>query len=340
LKGHELLAIIIAICSVNNARATTLQFWGDFFISDRAMNQTKANIDPSNMLAEIFPITRGADYNIVNMEGVITKNQVPWLKKEFNLHMPVGTISIMKSLGINIASLANNHSLDFGLIGLIETQSQLKSAGIKFGGAGFNLEDAIKPVVIDTQEGRVCILMLTRTLPKEFWASDYEEGTSYISFSRTRKLIKQLKSSYDWVFPYIHWGKEGRIEPKAYQVKLAQLMIDAGADAVIGHHPHIIQNIEVYKGKPIFYSIGNFIFNTKPPSTPEGMGVKIRISRNKPLQATIFGLDVNNWKTEFKPKILPFSEYERLLKDRAKSLLQYCQKAFIGKLKVLQCDFK
>lgn len=222
-----------------------------------------------------------AQFNVINFEGAATGARFPLVPKQYLLPMPLFVDRILADARIKVATLANNHAMDFGLPGLFDTLSTLRRSGIQYAGAGFNESQAIQPAVVNAREGSICILNFSRTLPDEHWARGNSPGTANLSFSKTAKKITACTEKYDYTFVVYHWGSEGKNEIKPYQKRLAHLSIDSGATAVIGHHPHVLQPIEVYKNRPILYSIGNFAFASNPNSSiQQGVGARFYLGKD------------------------------------------------------------
>ena len=203
----------------------------------------------------------------------------------------------LKSMGVDVVTLANNHALDFGPEGLDDTISALVRAGIDVVGAGSSLSRALDPVVVDSESGRVALFGFCSTLPSGFVAGDDHSGVapirvrSHISldsalfdeqpgmapFIHTRAVeedviaatnaIARVRDEVDLVVVGLHWGIPEGLAPASYgalaeyQRPLGHALIDAGADLIVGHHPHVVQAVELYRHGAIAYSIGNFMFH-------------------------------------------------------------------------------
>jgi poly-gamma-glutamate capsule biosynthesis protein CapA/YwtB (metallophosphatase superfamily) len=166
-------------------------------------------------------------------------------------------------MGTDIVSLANNHALDFGQDALIDTFSTLDTAGIDYVGAGENLTRAKSPVYKKAGDKTIAYVAASHVIfAGDWYATDSRPGmVGTYDPAMILESIKEARESSDFVVIYVHWGVEREHYPQKYQRKLAQKYIDAGADAVIGCHPHVMQGIEFYQGKPIAYSLGNYWFN-------------------------------------------------------------------------------
>ncbi len=218
--------------------------------------------------AKVAPILKGADIAFGNLEcaltgNVITRNVRQGGKKLFIFKVPPRFGKALVLGGFDVVSLANNHSLNGGLSGLRETQRTLENLGILYVGTG--------PLVVLEKAGwRVGFLAY----------SDIGPRPPIASFKNLEKVLKEVgegNKKVDILVVSLHWGREGSGRPTESQRRIAHQIINAGADIIIGHHPHVLQEIEMYKGKTIAYSLGNFVFdNPKPPFT-ETMILKIEI---------------------------------------------------------------
>ncbi len=181
----------------------------------------------------------------------------------------------MKDAGVEVVSLANNHSLDYGYQGLKDTLRYLKEGDIKTVGAGVNKEEAMKAVIIDKEGIKIGILGFSRVVPDVgWWANSNRPGLvgAYDGqLPGALKMIEELKAKVDILIVSVHWGKELQEYPRIEETLAAKKMIDMGADVIAGHHAHVLQGIEIYKGRPIFYGLGNFVFGSKNALTANTM---------------------------------------------------------------------
>lgn len=284
-----------------------IQFFGDLYISKRVLKSTKTTSANKNLFIEINDLLNSSIINIANFEGTIASNSDPYVLKKYLLKMPSSVPQMINEIGINGVTLANNHTLDYGLPGLIDTMWYLGRAKIKYSGAGFSFQDAIKPMVFSSSKGAICIFSFSKTFPEDFWAKKKSFGTAHPSLKDAKKVVESSKEFCSFIFTVFHWGAEGSRKAKPYQRHLAREMINSGASAVLGHHPHVIQEIEFYKNSPIIYSLGNFIFGTIPVSNiPEGMSAGFIFKNSKIHSLVITPINVNNLKHNF--IVSPFSQ--------------------------------
>jgi hypothetical protein len=192
--------------------------------------------------------------------------------------------------------------MDFGVEALKSTLEALEKTKIKYAGAGMNEAEAREPAWFDVKGRKVAILAYSLTEPTQYWAGEARPGCASASGPDMREDIQKARDKgADLVFVCCHWGQEKKTVLRAYQPTLSHLAIDAGADAVIGHHPHIWQSLEVYKGKPIAYAIGNFAFGTLTSIKDSGILYLSYDDKNRWVGAKILPLNVNNYQVQFCP---------------------------------------
>lgn len=212
---------------------------------------------------ELVKEMNDADIFMLNNEFAYSTRGTEIIEKSYTFRAHPKRVEILKEMGVDIVSLANNHALDFGEEALLDTFTTLEEAGIEYVGAGINLDRAKAPVyytIGDTTIGYVAASHVIYAM--DWYATDKRPGMIG-TYDPTLFLasIKEAKENSDFVVVYVHWGKERTHDPVSYQKNLAKKYIDAGADVVIGCHPHVMQGIEFYNGKPIAYSLGNYWFN-------------------------------------------------------------------------------
>ena len=163
--------------------------------------------------------------------------------------------------------MANNHSMDQGRRGLADTESQIRKHGMIPLGYGTTIAESIEPQLLAETPRKVYLITSLR-VPSENW--EYLDSVPCVSESTIATIESQIDSlkhldSKCFVFVMLHWGVEHVEVPSHYQVRDAHRLVAAGADCIVGHHPHCLQTVETYNGVPIYYSIGNFIFDQKKP---------------------------------------------------------------------------
>ncbi len=221
-------------------------------------------------LAKVASLLRAADLTIANLETTLSNRGTAVTGKPANLIFngdPRGIASITSS-GIDLVSLANNHAMDHGRPALIDTLAALDKAGVGHAGAGLDSKAAWKPALITVKGHTIAYVTATQILPAHFASGTDRAGVAVgRPISRAVAAVRAAKKKAEFVIVSIHWGIEQSYTPNAGQKRDARALIDAGADVVLSHHPHVMQGIDTYKGKLIAYSLGNFLF---PYKTVEG----------------------------------------------------------------------
>jgi poly-gamma-glutamate synthesis protein (capsule biosynthesis protein) len=231
-------------------------FAGDTVLDDTAGKIIEQGGDPFSDFADYFA---GADIRITNLECVVsTRGQANDKMYTFKAHPRV--IPVLQK-HFDAVTLANNHSGDFGPDAFAQMLSLLKEAGLAQVGGGMNLKQAHTPLVFTRNGWRIAVLSYNEFHPRSFEAGFDIPGVAWSEDQQVMEDIQTARRMHraDLVIPVMHWGWENERTANPRQRQLAKLMIDAGADAVIGGHPHVTQDVSVYKGKPIVYSVGNFV---------------------------------------------------------------------------------
>ncbi len=233
---------------------------------DRGTKSTIKKNGPAFLFENIKPFLSNVDFSVANLECVIAETSLKPRDKRFVFHGNPEWLSTIRDNGITHLTLANNHSFDYGEEGFRETVSNLNRYGIQ--PIGFNAKNSPSclPTIIEKNEIHLAI----------FSACFLEQQDTLIcnesasGLSDKIRAFKKIHPDY-LVFVCLHWGIELKSTPTPEQIEQAHLIINAGADAIIGHHPHVVQTIENYNGKYIFYSIGNFIFDNNYPPCNTGI---------------------------------------------------------------------
>jgi poly-gamma-glutamate synthesis protein (capsule biosynthesis protein) len=276
-----------------------IAFVGDIFLGNWAEPFIKTH-GYDYPLKDCIGILQEADLTVGNWECPITDSGTPF-PKEFVLRASPGVEKSLSSSNIHALNLANNHILDYGVSGLKNTLSILGQAQIQHFGAGLNRGQACKEASFNLKGQKIAFLGFSTTFPQEFWATDTSAGTAFPYEELLRENIPRMAQNYDIVVISFHWSAELLEKPKEYQISLAHLCIDLGADLIIGHHPHIAQGVEVYKGAPIFYSLGNFAFASYSQNAKVGLIVEVDFKLGKAISAKITPVNVYNEQVHFQP---------------------------------------
>jgi poly-gamma-glutamate synthesis protein (capsule biosynthesis protein) len=253
-----------------DGNGVNLLFGGDVYLSDHVLNAYNKAGGISGVLDSAYrQEIADADIFFVNEEFPFSDRGTQAADKQYTFRLPPEKVSIFQEIGIDGVTLANNHALDFGTDALLDSCATLDSAGIPHTGAGANLDAARQAVTYEVNGRKIAIIGASRVFPQADWAAGANHPGMLSAYDPAVLLeqIRTLKQNQDIVIAYIHWGIEREETPNDIQKNLARQLIDAGADLVIGAHPHVLQGIEYYKGKPIIYSLGNFIFGSSIPRT-------------------------------------------------------------------------
>lgn len=179
-------------------------------------------------------------------------------------------------------SLANNHALDYGPAALLDTIARLDRAGISHAGAGADATQASAPALLITPAGTVSVLAFTDIIPGGFAATAKTPGVNVTTPDRKRLLeaVRAAAAKTDFVIVSFHWGTEYDPSADQNQRELAHRVIDAGADLIIGHHPHVIQGLELYRDRLIAYSLGDFVWDHWSRETGETFVLRVTLARS------------------------------------------------------------
>ena len=170
----------------------------------------------------------------------------------------------LRDAGIDIATLANNHTMDYTEQGLLDTLERLESVGVVAAGGGENLREAEQVKVFEIKGVRVGILSLSDVVPKYYWAESDRPGIASAKYlGRVRRVIRRARPQADVLIVAFHWGEMFTPRPNEREQELARVAQQAGADLVLGAHPHVLQGVGCLEGAPVVYSAGNFVFPTK-----------------------------------------------------------------------------
>lgn len=278
------------------------------FTGDLVVNQdyeSEKNID-----LQLVNLFKNSDFNIVNLEAPITKslNKIiktgPHLKANKN-----STLKVFDRLKINTVALANNHIKDYGDEGVLDTINLCRKHNINVVGAGKNLVEASETKILNTIEGKIALI----NIAENEWssASEYNAGANGMNLIKDIRKIQEARENCDFVFVIVHGGHEYYNLPSLRIRDQYRFYIEQGADLVIGHHTHCVSGFEIYNGKPIYYSLGNFLF-TKKNTNEEwytGLVLSVEVS-NGLLQCELH--PVKQTKEDFSISLLMGSEKEKI----------------------------
>jgi len=280
--------------SAEDVRQETVSivFAGDVMLDGGPGHAITKGIDP---FAEFSTHLKAADLAICNLECVISdRGRVA--HKPYTFRGAKGSLPLLKQ-HFSAVSVANNHTLDFGIEGFVSQLELLETGQLPYFGGGRTLADARRPLILVRQGYRIALLGYNDFYAEDYAATDSQAGIAPLDIAMMTEDIRRAKDEYqaDVVIPFVHWGPELVEEPEPAQRAWARQMIDAGASAVIGSHPHVTQTVEIYRGKPIVYSLGNFVFDYYPGDPPEWIGWLTKLTFHREgqidLETTAFKID-------------------------------------------------
>ncbi|MFA7714784.1 MAG: CapA family protein, partial [Candidatus Paceibacterota bacterium] len=220
----------------------------------------------------------GADLTVGNLEGPVSDKGYN-VGSIYSFRDDPKAIDGLKSAGFDLVSLANNHMFDYTGAALKDTFIRLKDAGIGYAGAGLSKEEALEPKIMALPGGaKIALLAFSNLGPKSWEAQTSSAGLAWLNQENLESSIAKARTEADIVAVMFHWGDEYQNLSNDEQKRFARLAIDSGADLVVGHHPHVAQEMEQYKGKYIAYSLGNFVFDQSfSKETMEGLALEVSV---------------------------------------------------------------
>lgn len=261
-----------SLAVARSARPATLTVTavGDMIFDRRvkALIQTSGGSAPLSAVDELL---KRADVTVGNLESPLSSGGSQDADKDVTFRGDPRGIESLSNSGFDFLSLGNNHVLDYGAAALADTVSALDANSIGHAGAGADKDAAWKPAVVERDGASVAFLSFSHILPPGFVATSSHAGLAQgrNNMDAVVAAIKTAKAENDYVIVSFHWGVEYQDDANGDQVRDAHKAIDAGADMVMSHHPHVIQAVEYYKGRLIAYSLGDFVFDHYSRKTGE-----------------------------------------------------------------------
>lgn len=255
--------------TVEPQKEAVLAFAGDVMFSEQSLTTYEQNGIGALADEEMLSYMQGADLFMLNEEFPFSLRGEAMEDKQYTFCLDPKYVKIFQELGCDLVTIANNHALDFGQDAFCDTLDTLKEAQITYVGGGYNITEASAPAIHTIAGQTFAIFAATRVSPSYDWyATDHQPGM-FQTYDPTRlnQAIQEAEEQYDHTIVFLHWGIERNEIPEEYQRTLAKGYIDAGADLVIGCHPHILQGFEYYHGVPIIYSLGNYLFGNRDGNT-------------------------------------------------------------------------
>jgi len=264
-----------------------------------------------NPMRNLSSFLQKADVAVANLEGPLTARGTRQGGKKFTFRSSPARAQLLRQSGLSVVGLANNHILDYGEVGLTDTLAALDSAGILWCGAGAGLAVARRPAIREIRGTRVAFLSYNRTFPSKFWASERRAGTAFADARFVKEDVASARRVADRVVVLVHWGREKSYDLRDYQVEVARAAADAGADLVIGTHPHIPQGVQVIGRTVVAYSIGDGVFGGSPRRNVASIVLRVLFGPEGLRTVEFLPLETSNEKTSGAPK---FQEGEQARK--------------------------
>lgn len=277
-------------------------FVGDVMLSRHIGTIMERRQDYSFPFKLILPYLTEADLVFGNLESPVSdRGQSAGHLYSFRADPRV--IAGLKNAGFTVLSVANNHAFDYGLEAFTDTINNLKTAGLAYTGGGNNFVEAHQGAFKEINGIKIIILAYTDLLPKSQMATEKQAGFAYLDEAQMVKDIKAAKEKSDLVIVSFHWGREYETKSNNRQKKVAREAVEAGASLIIGHHPHVAQEIGEIQGVPVAYSLGNFVFDQNfSTETKTGLIFEVNVKDKKIIKTEAKTIRFNNY---FQPYLSP-----------------------------------
>lgn len=252
----------------------TVCFGGDISLADDAVTTARMEASENGIFdcisPELVDVMQSADIMCLNNEFTYSTNGSPMEGKAYTFRANPARVAVLDQLGVDLVNLANNHVYDYGKQALLDTFSTLEEDGMPYFGAGRTLEEAMQPCYMEVDGKIIAFVAASRAEKNKMTPQATEDSPGILRCYDTTLFVEEIReadANADFVIAYVHWGTEYSNVLEPVQEETAGEYIDAGADAIIGAHPHCLQGIDYYNGAPIFYSLGNYWFNSKTLDT-------------------------------------------------------------------------
>jgi poly-gamma-glutamate synthesis protein (capsule biosynthesis protein) len=295
-----------------------LFFGGDIMLDRGVKNSVMKNFtgDYSMMFKNVSALIKKSDIAFANLEGPAS-DQGEDRKNLYSFRMSPSVIPVLKEVGFSILSVANNHAGDWGRDAYSDTLARLKENEIQYTGGGQNISEAENPVIIEKYGMKIGYLAFTDVGPEWMRANETQAGVLLANNPRFAEIVKNAASKVDYLIVSFHFGEEYKKVHNSRQEYLAHSAIDNGAKIVIGHHPHVSQDTEVYKDGFIAYSLGNFIFDQYfSADTMQGMLIEIKLNKDGNMSIT---KNILKLSKAFQPETIIKGKEEKLKLDLEKT---------------------
>jgi poly-gamma-glutamate capsule biosynthesis protein CapA/YwtB (metallophosphatase superfamily) len=272
-----------------------------------------AQSGPAYPWTEVSPLFGLYDITAVNLEGPLCSNASPGTSQtSLDLRGDASNAAPMAEAGIDALCLANDHIMDYGVAGLEETLSVLGTLNLGAFGAGSGASTAQKPLVIEAENGAsIALLSLSDVSSPASAADEDTPGISEASLETIGEMVGAAAQDAHYVAVFVHWGEVGSADVTPRQREIAAACVAAGADLVVGCHPHVVQRIEVISGVPVIYSLGNLVYSSESEAGKNAIFAGCRFSEGRLTSLEIIPLRVEGGK----PTPLYAGQAEELLRS-------------------------
>lgn len=274
----------------------TMIFCGDILIDGSVKNVVEREGLDIIFRPEYRGPFRNADIAMADLEMPVSTRGAPMLDKEYNFRGDPSSLDLLEDMGIDIVTVANNHTMDYGREAFTDTLDLLDERGIKYVGGGRDKNEAERWVTLKAGDYSVAFLAATRVISSASWYAAKNQPGVFGTYdpSVLNAQIALAKQEADYVVVYAHWGVEKNSVPEDYQRDMARGYVNAGADLVVACHPHVLQSLEFYKGTLIAYSLGNFIFTDSQKDTA---ALEVTINEDGGLSARLRPFEIVDRRT-------------------------------------------
>lgn len=279
----------------------SLIFVGDIMLSRKVGDRIAAAKDVNFPFQYVKDFLSGADVTFANLENPIS-NQGADEGHLYSFRARPETKIGLAAAGIDVVSLANNHSFDWGSQALLDTINQLNSVGIAAVGAGADIAKAYQPIIFDLGGTKIAYFAFTDIEPKSAAASKFKPGVAWVETEKILDSIKKARVLADFIVVSLHTGIEYQGQHSKNQEQIADQLLSSGVDLIIGHHPHVRQDYQIQGRQFVFYSLGNFIFDQSwSDETSLGYAVEAVIEKKEIARVSVIEVQID--KSSFQPKI-------------------------------------
>ena len=295
VSGQQAMSSDKGVATDDVVGPTNILFVGDIMLGRGVAGRLEEHGGPPESFAYVRDTFAVYDYVVANLEGPVSDRGTN-VGSKYSFRFPSAAASWVADAGIDLVSTANNHAWDYGRVALCDTHEHLGDSGVASVGAGCTEAAANTPHEVMLGDSRFLFLGYTNLYPSGLTARGETPGVSNLDLERIVSMVKEFRAAGPGiVVALMHWGEEYETRSHPIQQRWAYDLIDLGVDLVIGHHPHVTQEIERYADGWIVYSLGNFIFDQYfSEETMRGFGVAFRVKSNRVLSFSVLPYELTN----------------------------------------------